>query len=72
MIQEDINDLIAKNPSPEAALNQHTYELQELYVKINAYGKILTQLIQAQNLKELLACRELAMKITGQKYSGKD
>ena len=47
-------------------------ELKELYEKISAYSKVLTQLIQAQNLNELLACRELAMKITGQKYSGKE
>jgi len=47
-------------------------ELKKLYEKIGAYSQILNLLIQAQTLKELLACRELAMKITGKKYSGKE
>lgn len=47
-------------------------DLQALYNKISAYTKVLNQLVQAQNLNDLLACRELAMKITDQKYSEKE
>jgi|AntDeeMinimDraft_5_1070356.scaffolds.fasta_scaffold102264_2 hypothetical protein len=52
--------------------SKESKELKELYTKIANQSKILTMLVQAQTLNELLACRELAMKITGQKYSGKD
>ena len=47
-------------------------ELKKLIKKLKAYTQVLNNLIKAQNLNDLLACRELAMKITGQKYSEKD
>ncbi len=57
---------------PERNNSMQEKELKELIKKLKAYTQVLNNLIQAQNLKDLLACRELAMKITGQTYSGKE